>query len=90
MNQLISITHIVSITSKGQATIPKELREKYGFKNKARVIATPEGILFKPLPSPEEEFGSMKTDFNEKYGDTSVWDLLDKEKRIEDQLEPGV
>ena len=85
----MSITHIVSITSKGQATIPKELREKYGFKNKARVIATPEGILFKPLPTPEEEFGSMKADFNEKYGDTSVWDLLDKEKLIEDQLNPG-
>jgi bifunctional DNA-binding transcriptional regulator/antitoxin component of YhaV-PrlF toxin-antitoxin module len=84
------MTQIVSITSKGQATIPKELRKKYGFKNKARVIETPEGILFKPLPSPEEEFGSMKADFNEKYGETSVWDLLDKEKNIEDKLELGV
>jgi antitoxin PrlF len=84
------MTQIVSITSKGQATIPKELRDKYGFKNKARVIATPEGILFKPLPTPEEEFGSLKSDFNKKYGDTSVWELLDKEKRLEDKLEPGV
>ena len=46
------MTQIVSITSKGQATIPKELREKFGMKDKAIVVETEEGILFKPIPSP--------------------------------------
>jgi len=78
------MTHIVRITCKGQVKIPKELREKYGFKNRAIVVATPEGILFKPLPSPEEEFGSMKAYFKEKHGDISVWDLLDKESKTLD------
>ncbi|MFH2112219.1 MAG: AbrB/MazE/SpoVT family DNA-binding domain-containing protein [Candidatus Bathyarchaeota archaeon] len=54
------MTQIVSITSKGQATIPKELREKYGMKDKALVVDTDEGILFKPLPSPRQERGSLR------------------------------
>lgn len=54
------MSQIVSITSKGQATIPKELREKFGMKDKAIVTETEEGILFRPLPSPSSERGSMK------------------------------
>lgn len=54
------MTHIVSITSKGQATIPKELREKFGMKDKAIVVETDEGILLKPLPTPSQEKGSLR------------------------------
>jgi len=54
------MTQIVSITSKGQATIPKELREKYGMKDKALVVETDEGILFKPMPTPAQDKGSLK------------------------------
>jgi len=54
------MTRIVSITSKGQATIPKELREKYGMKDKAIVVETDEGILLKPLPTPSQERGSLR------------------------------
>ena len=54
------MTQIVSITSKGQATIPKELREKYGMRDKALVVETDEGILFKPLPTPGQDRGSLK------------------------------
>jgi|WetSurMetagenome_2_1015567.scaffolds.fasta_scaffold252807_2 antitoxin PrlF len=58
---------IVNVTKKGQATIPKKLREKYGIDNKAVVVEEKgEGILFKPLPSPEEEFGSLKSFANGK------------------------
>ena len=42
----ISIFQIMKITSKDQATIPKELREKYGMRDKASVTETEEGILF--------------------------------------------
>ena len=54
------MSQIVSITSKGQATIPKELRERYCMKDKAIVTGTAEGILFRPLPSPGSERGSLK------------------------------
>ena len=52
---------VVSVTKKGQATIPKKLRKKYGITNKALLVEEDgKGILFKPLPSPSEEFGSLK------------------------------
>jgi antitoxin PrlF len=52
---------IVSVTKKGQATIPKKLREKYGIKDKALLVEEDgKGILLKPLPSPYDEFGSLK------------------------------
>ena len=57
---------VVSVTKKGQATIPKDLRDKLGVKDKAIVIEMEEGILFKPLPTPEEEFGSLKGLFRGK------------------------
>jgi AbrB family looped-hinge helix DNA binding protein len=57
---------VVSITKKGQATIPKELRDKFGLKDKALVLETNEGILLKPLPTPEIEFGSLKELFKGK------------------------
>jgi len=52
---------VVSVTKKGQATIPKKLREKYGIKDKALLVEQDKkGILLKPLPSPYDEFGSLK------------------------------
>jgi AbrB family looped-hinge helix DNA binding protein len=60
------MARIVSVTRKGQATIPKDLREKFGVENKVLVVETDEGILFKPLPRPEDDFGSLKELFNGK------------------------
>ncbi len=52
---------VVSVTKKGQATIPKKLRKKYGIKDKVLLIEEDEkGILLKPLPSPHDEIGSLK------------------------------
>ena len=73
------MSQIVSITSKGQATIPKELREKYGLKDKALVIETSEGILFKPPPSPNQEMGSLKT----LLGDKTTKELLEEARKHE-------
>lgn len=61
-----SMVRVVSITKKGQATIPKDLRNKFGLKTKVIVVETKEGILFKPLPTPEEEFGSLRKLFEGK------------------------
>jgi antitoxin PrlF len=51
---------IVSVTKKGQATIPKKLRTKYGITDKVLVEENEKGILLKPLPTPAQEFGSLK------------------------------
>jgi hypothetical protein len=42
------------------------LREKFGVENRVLVVETDEGILFKPLPRPEDDFGSLKELFNGK------------------------
>jgi len=68
------MTRIVSVTKKGQATIPKDLREKFKVGDKVLVVETDEGILFKPLPRPEDEFGSLKDLFEER----SAREVLDE------------
>ncbi len=73
------MVRVVSVTKKGQATIPKDLRDKHGVKDKVIVIETEEGILFKPLPTPEEEFGSLK----ELFADKTSREVLE-EARTED------
>lgn len=69
---------IVSITKKGQATLPLKMRERHGLKRKALVIDTKDGLLIKPVPDPEEEMGSLKGLFKK-----SAKELL-KESRAED------
>ena len=73
------MVEVVSVTKKGQATIPKKLREKYGIKNKVLIIEEGERIVLKPLPTPEQEFGSLKTLFKDK----SSRDLLEEARREE-------
>jgi AbrB family looped-hinge helix DNA binding protein len=75
------MTRVVSVTKKGQATIPKDLREKFKVGDKVLVVETDEGILFKPLPRPEDEFGSLKDLFEER----SAREILDK-ARSRDQI----
>jgi antitoxin PrlF len=55
---------VVRVNKKGQATIPKNLRKKYGIKDKALIEENERGIILKPLPSPSDDFGSLKTVFN--------------------------
>lgn len=54
---------IARVTKKGQATIPKALRDKFGIKDRVLVLATEEGVLFKPPPSPASDFGSLASLF---------------------------
>lgn len=53
---------IIKVTTKGQATIPKELREEYGITTPGRVVmnATEEGILVEPVPAPDEVAGELR------------------------------
>jgi antitoxin PrlF len=75
------MARVVSVTRKGQATIPKDLREKFGIENRVLVVETDEGILFKPLPRPEDDFGSLKELFNGK----TAGEILE-EARTQDRM----
>jgi AbrB family looped-hinge helix DNA binding protein len=73
------LVEVVSVTKKGQATIPKKLRKKYGIKDKVVIEENEKGIILKPLPSPDEDFGSLKALFKGK----AAKELLE-ESRIEE------
>jgi len=53
-------SQIVTVTSKGQATIPKKMRDKHGVRGKALAVDVDEGILLKALPTPSKEKGSLR------------------------------
>lgn len=70
---------VSSVTKKGQFTIPKALREKYGIKDKIMIEEDERDIIIKPLLSPKEEFGSLKGNAD---GKTSK-ELLDEARAYE-------
>jgi len=55
----------VKVTRRGQTTIPKDLRERFGIRegDNLEVEATEEGLLFKLIPKLEEYAGKYS-----KYG----------------------
>ena len=73
------MVEVVSVTKKGQATIPKRLRKKYGIKDKVIVEESECGVLLKPLPSPSDERGSLKEVFKGK----TARQLLDEARKEE-------
>lgn len=70
---------IVTVTRKGQATIPKEMRDKHGVRGKVLAVDVSEGILLKAVPTPSEEKGSLK----QVLGKKSAHEIL-AETRSED------
>ncbi len=57
---------IRAVSKKGQITIPKRLREKYGIKDKVVLEELEQGILLKTFPTLSEELGSLKNVFGGK------------------------
>jgi AbrB family looped-hinge helix DNA binding protein len=76
---VIILVEVVSVTKKGQATIPKRLRKKYGIKDKVLIEEDEKGIVLKPLPSPNDDFGSLKSVFKGK----TARELLEEARREE-------
>jgi AbrB family looped-hinge helix DNA binding protein len=81
------MNEVVKITKKGQATIPKKLREKFGFKDRAIVMEIEEGILFKPVPDVSEEKGSVREMFRGKTAREIMEEGRREDKRKEKILE---
>lgn len=74
---------IVTVTKKGQATIPKRMRERHGIGRKALVEDTEEGVLLKPLPSPSTERGSLRPYFEGR----SSKEIMEEVRRLESTRE---
>lgn len=71
----------VAVTSKGQATIPKEFREKIriGTPGKVRFVENEEGeIVIRPVKRPSEIRGGLATP--ETADETAATDLLRDER----------
>ena len=54
------MNEVVSVTKKGQATIPKRLRTKYHIKDKVIFEENECGLVIKAVPTPNELFGSFR------------------------------
>lgn len=77
---------VVKITKKGQATIPKVLREKFGLKDKTIAIETEGGVLLKPLPEISAEKGSLKGLFGDETAGRILKKVREEDIRKEKRL----
>ena len=78
---------IVRVSRKGQATIPKPLREKFGIETPGEVFIYEEGdrIIVEPVPSLEELHGIHAGDHEPGEVLAKVRDMKDEEKRRENE-----
>lgn len=70
---------IVTVTKKGQATIPSALRRKHRIGRRVRVIDTDRGVLLKPIPDPLTEKGSVRKLFPGK----NSTELIEEARSVE-------
>ncbi|MGA2384970.1 MAG: AbrB/MazE/SpoVT family DNA-binding domain-containing protein [Candidatus Bathyarchaeia archaeon] len=73
------MVEVVSVTKKGQVTIPKRLRDKYSIKNKVIFEENECGLVLKPVPTPADLMGSFKPYANGK----TARQLLDESREEE-------
>ena len=80
---------VIMVTQKGQATIPKRLRDEFGISNPGRVMmeATDDGILVKRVPTPDELEGEMRdmTDGEGRSGVELLRESREADARAEEQ-----
>ncbi len=78
---------VVKITAKGQATIPKRWRDRFGFEDKAIVVPTAHGVMFRPLPHPADERGSLRSLFDDRTAEEILKEDRQEDVRREHRLE---
>lgn len=81
---------IVTVTKKGQATIPKELRDKHKIGKKALAVDTEDGVLLKQVPDPLMEKGSLKSLFKGRTSKQLIGEARSEEAKREKRLLRGV
>jgi len=77
----------VRVSQKGQATIPKGLREKFGIETPGEVFVYEERgrIIIEPVPSPDELHGIHAGEHEGGEVLERVRELKDEEKRHEEK-----
>ena len=81
------MVEVVCVTKKGQATIPKRLRQKYGIKDKVIFEESERGIVLRPVPLPSQERGSLKEIFKGKTARQLLEEARKEEQAEERNLE---
>ena len=78
---------VVRVSQKGQATIPKRMREKFGIETPGEVFVYEEQgrIIIEPVPSPDELHGIHAGDHEHGAVLERVREMKDEEKRKEEQ-----
>ncbi|UWG52049.1 AbrB family transcriptional regulator [Halalkaliarchaeum sp. AArc-CO] len=78
---------VVRVSQKGQATIPKGLREKFGIETPGEVFVYEEQgrIIIEPVPSPDELHGIHAGEHERGDVLARVRELTDEEKRTEEE-----
>jgi len=82
---------VVSVSSRGQATIPKEFREELGIDTPGRVkfVRTDEGdIIVRPIHSVTDLRGILdgKTDEQGRSATERLWEEREADNAIEEEL----
>lgn len=80
---------IVTVTKKGQATIPKELRDKHKIGKKALAVDTEEGVLLRAVSDPLMEKGSLRELFRGKTSRQLIEEARSEEAKREKKLLGG-
>jgi len=78
---------VVRVSQKGQATIPKGLREKFGIETPGEVFVYEEQgrIIIEPVPSPDELHGIHAGEHERGEVLEQVREMKDEEKRKEEE-----
>jgi AbrB family looped-hinge helix DNA binding protein len=85
MSSSIDCGEVINVSKKGQATIPKELRERFGIEAPGKVLVREvDGkVVVEPLPSVEEMRGVHAGD----YEDGAVLSHLQEMRREDERVE---
>lgn len=83
---------IIRVTPKGQATIPKALREKFGIDAPGRVLIREEGgkITVEPVPSAEEMRGIHAGERKRGAVTERLREIREEERRLEREREERI
>ncbi|RJS99643.1 MULTISPECIES: AbrB/MazE/SpoVT family DNA-binding domain-containing protein [Halococcus] len=79
---------VVRVSAKGQATIPKQLREKFGIETPGRVRfreSEAGEIVVEPVPRPSELRGRLATDEYERGEITAKLQEFRDSERVEER-----
>jgi len=78
---------VVRVSQKGQATIPKGLREKFGIETPGEVFVYEERgrIIIEPVPSPDELHGIHAGEHERGEVLERVREMKDEEERKEEE-----